>query len=251
MKLYYFSSASRELVLKKILKNGIEVEKVFITDPKDCPKIQLTIDIADQSGIPVVVLDKKDLGSFFGDLNPNVVCLSAGFKYLFPPNFIDYFHLILNVHGTLLPHYAGSKTLNWVIVNGEKWSGVTVHKVDAGMDTGPILLQKKFPVTPFDTGKSLRRKTLESEPSIVVEALQMVAGGNIRYIEQNYDNVPMYPNRTPDHSKINPNQPLIELIDEIRASDLEKYPAFFDYHGEKLGIKLFRLGKKNKDDDTL
>ena len=60
---------------------------------------------------------------------------------------------MLNVHGTLLPYYAGARTINWIIENGENFSGVTVHKIDKGMDTGPILLQERFAISPFDTEK--------------------------------------------------------------------------------------------------
>lgn len=251
MKIYYFSSGPREKILKGILCSGIKVEKIFVTNPSGNIKIQPTLDIAHQKGIPVLILAKQDLNSFFVELDPQIVCFSAGFKYLFPKKFIDFFQLILNVHGTLLPYYAGACTLNWVLANGEKYSGITVHKVDAGMDTGPILLQEKIPVTPFDTSKSLYRKTLEIEPAVVIKALQMVRDGKVEYLKQNYDNVPIYPNRTPEHSKIDPSKPLINLIDEIRASDPDSYPAFFEYHGQKVGVKLFRLDRKDNEEDTL
>ena len=226
---------------------GLIVEKVFVTDPEVSPNVIPTITLAKQHSIPLIILEKKDLTSIFFDLNPRVLCFSAGFKYIFPQKFIEHFNLILNVHGTLLPHYAGARTLNWIIENGETHSGVTVHKVDTGIDTGPILLQKSFEISPFDTGKSLYKRTLKFEPLVVEEALKSIKEEKPLFFDQVCENVRAYPNRVPEHSRIDPTKPLVELINKIRASDPESYPAFFEYCGEKLGVKLFRLNKDDED----
>lgn len=251
MQLYYFSSGPRERVFEKILAMGINVRGVFITDPNEAPKVAPTVALAKAHNIPVLELRKADLSSVYKDLSAEALCFSAGFKYIFPKDFLDHFSLVLNVHGTLLPHYGGARTLNWIIENGETRSGVTVHKIDAGVDTGPVLLQKSFDISPFDTGKSLYRKTLEFEPEVVEEALRLVIDGRARFTAQVCDDVVAYPNRTPDHSRIDPAVSLNDLINKIRASDPESYPAYFDYHGEKMGIKLFRVNKKGVEPDML
>ncbi|MCP4884896.1 MAG: hypothetical protein GY908_14035 [Flavobacteriales bacterium] len=251
LKLYYFSSGPRERVFDRIIKERISVEKIFISSPEKSPKIIPTIEIAKKHGIPIEVLNKRDLASVFSKLDPDVLCLSLGFKYLFPQDFIDHFSLILNVHGTLLPHYSGARTLNWIIENDEKYSGVTVHQVDADIDTGPVLLQKKFSISPFDTGRSLFRKTLEFEPNVVIEALNMYKNQCLNFLDQPRNDAIQYPNRIPNHSRIDPSQSLLSLIDKIRASDPDLYPAFFEYHEEKLGVRLFRLDKKNEESDML
>lgn len=251
MKLYYFSSGPREGVFKRILDMGINVEGVFVTDPDSAPKIMPTIDLAKENNIPVQVVKKSELLTFYQVLSPEILCFSAGFKYLFPKAFLDHFKLVLNVHGTLLPHYGGARTLNWIIENGELQSGITVHKIDTGIDTGPVLLQRSFDITPFDTGKSLYRKTLEFEPQVVEEALRLILDEKASFTAQVYNNVIAHPNRTPEHSRIDPSLPLCDLINKIRAADSETYPAYFDYHGEKMGIKLFRVNKKDEEKDTL
>lgn len=251
MKLYYFSSGPRERVLKALLNANFKIEQIFVTNPDVHIKIKPTIEIANEHNIDVTIIKKEDLEHFFQNLNPNIVCLSVGFACLFPIDFLAHFNLVLNVHGTLLPNYGGARTLNWVIENNEKYSGVTVHKVDQGIDTGPILLQKKFPLDPFETGASLYRKTLEFEPEVVIEALKLVRSQHYKLLPQCFNNFKKYPNRVPAHSEIDPTMPLISLFDKIRASDPEKYPAYFYYNNQKVCIKLWRPKKKNEEFDLI
>ena len=129
-----------------------------------------TIERARARDIVLRVVSQRDLPAV-GEQLVGETCLSVGFGLLFPPAFLASVAACLNVHGTLLPDYPGARSLNWVIECGERASGVTVHLVDEGVDTGPILLQRAFPLTWFDTGKSLARKTLAFEPMVVVEAL--------------------------------------------------------------------------------
>lgn len=250
-KLYYFSSGPRERVLKKILSCGWQVEKLFLTSIEETPQLKETFEIAQQFNLPVKFLNKNDLDSLYLNLDPAIPCFSLGFKYLFPIEFVSHFDLMLNVHGTLLPHYGGARTLNWIIENGEDFSGVTVHKIDPGMDTGPILHQEVFPVSPFDTGKSLYRKTLDFEPKVVELCLKKIKKNNLNFIQQSGNKVKQYPNRVPDHSHLNAKKPLECLINKIRAADPDRYPAYFYYNGEKVGIKLFRIKKNQNESDMI
>ena len=180
-RLYYFSSGPRERVLKRILNYGWQVETLFLTSLDKTPRLAKTIEIAEKYNLPIKFLNKKDLQNLYPQLDPKLVCFSLGFKYLFSDSFINHFNLMLNVHGTLLPYYAGARTINWIIENGENFSGVTVHKIDKGMDTGPILLQERFAISPFDTGKSLYRKTLEFEPQVVEKCLKKIENKKLNF----------------------------------------------------------------------
>src|SRR5206468_896465 len=146
-------------------------------------------------GIAVRSLLRGELATLGKEL-AGETCLSVGFAFLFPAPFLASVGACLNVHGTLLPDYAGARTLNWIIERGEKASGVTVHLVDEGIDTGPILLQKSFPLTAFDTGNSLARKTLAFEPMVVVEALaQFERMGRALAWVQDLTRIKRFPNR--------------------------------------------------------
>lgn len=250
MELCYFSSGPRERVLEAILKAGHTVERVFLTDPQAWPKVRSTMALAEARQIPVSIIKRRELPDLGREL-AGKVCLSVGFGYLFPEAFLRELKICLNVHGTLLPHYGGARTLNWVIENGESESGVTVHQVDSGIDTGPILLQKKFALSPFDTGPSLARKTLAFEPQVVTEALALYESGDANFTPQACTGVIQHVNRVPEHSEIDPAQSLLALYNQIRAADPERYPAYFYINGEKICVRLWRPDKPSGEEDML
>ena len=250
MKLLYFSSGPRHRVLEAILKAGHQIEKIYVTDPERWPKVRPTIALAEQYGIPLRVLPKREVVSLADDVRGRL-CLSAGFAYLFPKETINAASLMLNVHGTLLPKYAGARTLNWVVARREASSGVTVHRIDQGVDTGPILLQRAFPLSPFETGVSLARKTLEFEPAVVVDALKMLETGQARFQNQDAQNVERLPDRTPEHSEVDPSKSLLELFSAIQAADPDHYPAHFYVHGQRVCIRLWRPDKPADEADLI
>ena len=250
MELYYFSSGPRERVLEALLAAGHKVVGVFVTDPARWPQVVRTIEVAERHGLGVRIVHRRDLEGLGNELRGST-CLSAGFAYLFPETFIAATKVCLNVHGTLLPKYAGARTLNWVIEKGERESGVTVHVIDAGVDTGPIVLQRAFPVSPFDTARSLYRKTLAFEPAVVVEALALFESGRAVIRPQDLRGVVRYPDRTPEHSRLDPTRPLLELFDKIRAADPDRYPAHFYVGGERVCVRLWRPEKPADESDLV
>jgi|SRR5689334_15164453 methionyl-tRNA formyltransferase len=250
MELNYFSSGPRERVLRALLDADHRVLGVFVTDPAIWSGVRPTMEVARERGLRVRVIGKAELGRLAIEL-AGQTCLSVGFAFLFPEAFIGAMRLCLNVHGTLLPKYAGLRTLNWVLENGDPISGVTVHQIDAGVDTGPILLQRSFPVSVFDSGRSLYRKTLEFEPSVVLEALAEYESGAGRFRPQELAGVKRYPDRVPEHSRLDPSRPLRELYDQIRAADPDRYPAHFYLDGEKVCVKVWRPVKPARDEDMI
>lgn len=251
MRLHYFSSGPREQVLDALVREGHNVAGVWITDPERWPKIATTIRLAQAYGIPIRQVRRTDLPAVGREL-AGETCLSVGFGLLFPVAFLESVGTCLNVHGTLLPDYPGARSLNWIIVEGERSSGVTIHIVDEGMDTGPIILQRAFPVSRFDTARSLARKTLDFEPAVVVEALNLFEReGPAAARPQNPAGAKRFPDRTPAHSEIDPQRPLIEQYNIIRASDPDRYPAFFMLDGQKVCIRLWRPDKGHDEDDMI
>lgn len=250
MKINYFSSGPRERVLEALLASQHEIENVFLTDPQRWPGVRRTAEIAEKANIPVRIVNRGDIVALGKELAGRF-CLSVAFIYLFPPEFLQNVGLCLNVHGSLLPHYAGARTLNWTLVNGETHSGVTVHKVDSGIDTGDILLQKSFPLSVFETARSLARKTLEFEPSVVVEALNSYELGKLQFVPQDTGVAVRYANRSPADSEIDSSLPLRDLINQIRASDPDRYPAYFMLNGEKVCIRLWRPDKPESESDLI
>ena len=110
----------------------------------------------------------------------DLVCL-AGFMRLLSPSFIQAFrNRILNIHPSLLPAFPGLDAQRQALEYGVKVSGCTVHFVDEGLDSGPIVLQAVVPVLDADTEESLSARILEQEHQLYPKAIQLVIDGQIR-----------------------------------------------------------------------
>ena len=112
--------------------------------------------------------------------NVELVCL-AGFMRIITPTLIKAFpNRILNIHPALLPSFPGLHVQKAAIEHGTKFSGCTVHFVDEGMDTGPIIIQAVVPVLDNDTEDSLSERILKQEHKIYSRAIQLYAEGKLK-----------------------------------------------------------------------
>jgi phosphoribosylglycinamide formyltransferase 1 len=110
----------------------------------------------------------------------NLVCL-AGFMRLLSATFIEAFpRRILNIHPSLLPAFPGLDAQRQALQYGARYSGCTVHFVDEGLDSGPIILQRVVPVLPDDSEHTLADRILVEEHQIYSQAIQLVLQNRIR-----------------------------------------------------------------------
>ncbi|MEO2065298.1 MAG: phosphoribosylglycinamide formyltransferase, partial [Desulfurobacteriaceae bacterium] len=113
-------------------------------------------------------------------LNVDLVCL-AGYMRVVSSVFIEAFpNRILNIHPSLLPSFPGLKPHWQAITYGVKISGATVHIVDKGVDTGPIVIQCAVPVSPEDTPETLSEKILKWEHRIYPQAVKWFVDGRVK-----------------------------------------------------------------------
>jgi len=140
---------------------------------------------AEASGIPTLIINHKDFASredfdaaLDGALQGAQVELlcNAGFLRLHTEGFVrSWWNRHLNIHPSLLPAFKGLHTHARVLDEGAKISGCTVHFVDEGLDSGPIILQREVDVHPDDDAESLAARILEQEHVAYVEALKRLA----------------------------------------------------------------------------
>jgi len=144
---------------------------------------------AQNAGVPTRVVSHKeypDRDAFDAELvsvlkgyDVELVCL-AGFMRILTPGFIRAFPgRIMNIHPALLPSFPGLDVRQAAIDHGVRFSGCTVHFVDEGVDTGPIIIQAVVPVYPDDTEESLRDRILKREHQIYPGAIQLYAQGRL------------------------------------------------------------------------
>jgi len=107
--------------------------------------------------------------------------LLAGFMRILSPSFVAAYHRrILNIHPALLPKFPGAHAIRDAWEAGEKVTGVTVHFVDEGVDTGPVILQREVKIDPNDTLESLEAKVHTIEYELYPEAINLVLSGKKR-----------------------------------------------------------------------
>lgn len=156
----------------------------------------LALERARKAGIPAFCISPKDYedrGAFHKallgkvrELAPDLIVL-AGYLVTIPAEMIEaYKNRIINIHPSLIPAfcgvgYYGLKVHEGALARGVRISGATVHFVDAGTDTGPIIFQKAVLVKPDDTPKTLQQRIMEeAEWKILPKAIDYIANGKIR-----------------------------------------------------------------------
>lgn len=92
----------------------------------------------------------------------------------------------INLHPSLLPKYRGMSPQHWPIINGDKETGITVHFVDQGVDTGDIIIQEKMTIADNEYVFDLQRRMMKIYGHIVVDALNIVSSGNGKYTKQSH-----------------------------------------------------------------
>jgi phosphoribosylglycinamide formyltransferase-1 len=132
---------------------------------------------ARESNIPAVVLEKRP---YTEPYCPDLI-VTAGFMYLLRGRFLERYHgKIMNIHPTLLPAFPGAHPHRDVLRYGAKISGCTVHFVDDGIDSGPIILQEAVPVLPDDDEETLAMRVLHVEHRLFPLAISLFAQGRLR-----------------------------------------------------------------------
>ena len=117
------------------------------------------------------------------DLHHVELVLLAGFMRILSPQFINRFPMrIMNIHPALLPSFPGLNAQEQAINYGVKISGATVHFVDEGMDSGPIILQESVPVEDDDTVATLSERILHLEHRLYVRAVRLYCEGRIHMV---------------------------------------------------------------------
>lgn len=141
----------------------------------------------------------------------------------------------LNVHASLLPKYRGAAPIQWSIANGETVTGVTIMQMDAGIDTGDMLLKTEEAILPEDTGETLHDKLAEAGGRVLLDALQQLEQGTLQAEKQD-DGLSCYaPMLNKEVSKIDFAKSATEVTNLVRA--MNPYPAAHTvYQGRRMRV---------------
>ncbi len=193
--------------------------------------------------LPVSQPDKiKNNDSFRAQLTglkPDAIIV-VGYGRIIPQWMLDLPPLgNINLHASLLPKYRGAAPLQWAIANGETVTGVTTMRIDAGLDTGAILLQQDLTIGPDDTAETLSPVLADIGADLMVVTLPGLQSGTIEARPQDNDRATLAPILKKEDGRIDFNHPAQNVYDRLRG--FQPWPgAFTSFRGKSLQIRAAR-----------
>lgn len=235
-------------VLKALIAAGHEVVRVYTQPPRPAgrgkaPRPSAVQTAADEAGLPVAtpesLRDPAVIADFAAlDLDAAVV---VAYGQILPRPALDAPRLgCLNLHASLLPRWRGAAPIQRAIMAGDAETGVGVMRMEAGLDTGPVLAEARTPIAPDDTAATLHDRLAHLGASLMVETLERLDAGSITPRAQPRDGVTYAAKITKDEARIDWRRPATEVDALIRG--LSPFPgAWCEIDGQRVKILLSRV----------
>jgi methionyl-tRNA formyltransferase len=184
---------------------------------------------------PVKVRDAQFIAQI-KELSPDLIVVVA-FGQILPRALLDIpSYGCVNVHASLLPFYRGAAPINWVLINGETETGVTIMLLDEGMDTGDMLLQEKLPIVTTDTVATLHDKLAQSGARLLGKAVEDLGRTGWTRIPQDHAKATYAPLLKKEDGLISWHKSAREIYNQIRG--MNPWPGCFTYFNGRL-FKVF------------
>jgi methionyl-tRNA formyltransferase len=230
--------------LEKLANSGFLISLV-VTQP-DRPKgrgLELVYSPVKQSALklylsviqPEKIKNNDEFRAQLTTLKPDAIIV-VGYGRLIPQWMLDLPPFgNINLHGSLLPKYRGAAPIQWAIANGEAITGVTTMRLDAGLDTGDILLQSESPIRPDDTGETLSPRLAAQGADLMIETLQGLQQGSIHPRPQDHSQATLAPILKKEDGLLDFSRSATEIFNRIRG--FQPWPgAYTKFRGKTLHI---------------
>ncbi|MCX7608751.1 MAG: methionyl-tRNA formyltransferase [Anaerolineales bacterium] len=196
-------------------------------------------------GLPVIQPEKLRQPEAMAQLRawaPDLIVVAA-FGQILRQEVLDLPPLgCINVHASLLPRWRGAAPIQAALLAGDAETGVTIMKMDAGVDTGPILAQRAIPIAPDETGGSLFEKLSRLGADLLLETLPRYVSGEIVPRPQPEEGVTYAPMLKKEDGLLDFSQPAAALERRVRA--MNPWPgAYFEWRGAPLKVLRARVGE--------
>ena len=223
--------------LRAAVRNGLDVVAVLThrDDPAEGGWYASVAEEAARMGIPVHAPEDPNHPIWrdrLARLEPELLLsfhyramVGRAFRRLFPAG-------CFNMHASLLPRYRGRAPINWVLVNGEQETGVTLHEMVDQADAGPIIGQNRFAIEPNDTARTLTSKAADSAGELMDLVVPQIVAGRIERTPQVESNATVMPARTPDDGLVDWMQSADEIRNLVRAVT-RPWPGAFTHAGNR------------------
>lgn len=184
---------------------------------------------AQSLGIPFYEVDSVE-GKRMGDykdiidqLKPDVI-IAIGWYYMVPKEIRDIpKEGVWGIHASLLPNYAGGAPLVWAIINGETETGVTLFRMESGVDDGDIISQEKLKISDTDTIKTMLEKTSSVSKKIIIKQLKK---NIVNYTPQDKSKIKIFPQRSSEDGEIDWSWDKTKILNFVRAQT-RPYPGAY------------------------
>jgi methionyl-tRNA formyltransferase len=230
--------------LEKLVEAGHSVPLV-VTQP-DRPRgrgmdvaVSPVKDAASRLGITVVqpaaIKNNAEFRDQLAAIAPDAIIV-VGYGRIIPQWMIDLPRLgNLNLHASLLPKYRGAAPIQWAIANGESVTGVTTMRIDAGLDTGDILMQRAIAIRLEDTAETLGPKLASVGADLMVETLRGLETGQVRATPQDHAQATLAPILKKEDGRMDFTRSATDLFNRLRG--FQPWPgAFTIFKGKTLQV---------------
>ena len=194
--------------------------------------------LAQDLGLPIIQPNRMrdpDAMQRLHEWNPDVIVVAA-FGQILRPEVLDLPRFgSINVHASLLPRWRGAAPIQAAILHGDPVTGVTIMKMDPGVDTGPILSQQSIPIHPEDTAGTLSDRLASLGAELLVQTLPRYIEGEIEPRPQDDSQATYAPMLKKSDGELDFSQPAEQLARKVRA--FNPWPgAFFFWMGQRLKV---------------
>jgi methionyl-tRNA formyltransferase len=196
---------------------------------------------------PAKARDEKFISELRG-LNPDLIIVVA-YGQILPQSILDLPKFgCVNVHTSLLPKYRGAAPIQSAILNGEMETGVTIMKMDAGLDTGEIILQARTPILPEDNSQTLHDRLAQLGAELLVETIPDYVAGKIPPKQQPAEGASYAAKIKKEDGKIDWNEPAEKILNRLRA--FTPWPGVFTFLRTEEKSQLLKIWKAEISGDN-
>jgi len=217
--------------IEELKAAGYDIAAVYtyVDDPKENVFYRSVAKVCVEQGVPAYLWDNESAKQV-EVIAPDFI-FSFYYRSLIPDAVLSLAKKgAYNLHGSLLPHYRGRAPVNWVLVNGETQTGVTLHHMVARADAGDIVAQIPVDIAYEDTAFILQHKLLKAAKQMLKEQLPLIAQGRAARTKQDIAQGNYCGRRTPADGQIDWNKPA-EVVRNLVRAVTQPYPGAFSFAG--------------------
>ena len=239
-KIIIFTNNNRSIEVIQKLKKKFQIE-LIVTLKKECTKNLLNK--IKKFKIPLLFLntDYEKLCNKIRLISPNFI-ICAGFTKIIPKKILDLASVsAINLHGGRVPNYLGASTLNWQIINNEKFVYISALKMNSIIDGGPLIAEKKIRIKNDDYIDNVQKKINSAFPKLCLVAINKQLR-KFKMINYPISQKIYWRQRNKNDSEINiMNLSYLEIYNNIRACSYKNYPAFLKIKNKKYFLNKAKI----------